>query len=36
MEGADRKLIDSNQDAIQAILEEYGVPLVDEQGEVLK
>lgn len=30
------KLIDSNQSAIRAILVEYGVPLVDEQGEVVK
>jgi ABC-type amino acid transport substrate-binding protein len=30
------KLIDTNQGAIQAILGEYGVPLVDEQGELLK
>jgi mxaJ protein len=30
------KLIDTNQDAIHAILGEYGVPLVDEQGELLK
>ncbi|MBA3476912.1 MAG: ABC transporter substrate-binding protein, partial [Lautropia sp.] len=30
------KLIDSNQPAIGAILREYGVPLVDEQGELVK
>jgi len=30
------KLIDSNQSAIRTILEGYGVPLVDEQGEPLK
>jgi quinoprotein dehydrogenase-associated probable ABC transporter substrate-binding protein len=30
------KLIDTNQDAIHTILGEYGVPLVDEQGELLK
>jgi len=30
------KMIDSNQDAIRSILNEYGVPLVDEQGEPLK
>ena len=30
------QLIDSNQPAIRAILEEFGVPLVDEQGELLK
>jgi hypothetical protein len=29
-------LIDSNQSAIRDILVEYGVPLVDEQGEPLK
>lgn len=29
-------LIDSNQSAIRDILVEYGVPLVDEQGELLK
>lgn len=29
------QLIDSNRVAIHAILEEYGVPLVDEQGEPL-
>ena len=27
------KLIDSNQEALHKILREYGVPLVDEQGE---
>jgi mxaJ protein len=30
------QLIDANRPAIHAILEEYGVPLVDEQGDVLK
>lgn len=30
------KLIDSNQPAIHAILREYGVPLVDEQGGSVK
>jgi len=29
-------LIDSNQADVNAILKEYGVPLVDEQGELLK
>jgi quinoprotein dehydrogenase-associated probable ABC transporter substrate-binding protein len=30
------KLIDSNRPALHAILRDYGVPLVDEQGEPLK
>ena len=30
------QLIDANQAAIQAILKEYGVPLVDEQGDPLR
>jgi len=30
------KLIDTNEDAVRLILKEYGVPLVDEQGDPLK
>ena len=30
------ELIDSNQEALHDILEEYGVPLVDEQGDPLR
>jgi len=30
------KLIDTNEDAVRSILKEYGVPLVDEQGDLLK
>jgi quinoprotein dehydrogenase-associated probable ABC transporter substrate-binding protein len=30
------ELIDANQEALHKILEEYGVPLVDEQGEPLR
>jgi PQQ-dependent catabolism-associated CXXCW motif protein len=30
------QLIDENQDAIQAILMDYGVPLLDEQGQLIE